>query len=201
MERTPGESAPASPAGGGALRCTHAAAPAVRPAGGRSPYLPRRPEASPLHRVLADHFATLERVHEEHFEPTHGPLRAAATIAPASVWPPVTFRRCAGHRVRGAPGRNQHRQRDLRAARGLSAAGRHQRADRDRAGPEDRRGEVTVSRAKSGVASRRPCHSAPSVDFRWRPDGERGDPDAARQVLDSPWTRREDGVALRGDGG
>jgi len=27
--------------------------------------------------VLADHFEALERVHEERFEPTHGPLRAA----------------------------------------------------------------------------------------------------------------------------
>ena len=31
------------------------------------PYLPRRPQASPLYRVLVDHFATLERVHEERF--------------------------------------------------------------------------------------------------------------------------------------
>jgi hypothetical protein len=31
--------------------------------------------------VLADHFETLERVHEERFEPTHGPLRAAARRA------------------------------------------------------------------------------------------------------------------------
>jgi hypothetical protein len=31
--------------------------------------------------VLADHFATLERVHEERFEPTHGPLRRAAREA------------------------------------------------------------------------------------------------------------------------
>jgi hypothetical protein len=45
---------------------------------GRRPYVPRRPERSPLYRVLADHFAMLERVHEERFEPTHGPLRAAA---------------------------------------------------------------------------------------------------------------------------
>ena len=39
---------------------------------------PRRPQASPLYRVLADHFETLERVHEVRFEPTHGPLRSAA---------------------------------------------------------------------------------------------------------------------------
>jgi hypothetical protein len=31
--------------------------------------------------VLADHFTALERVHEERFEPTHGPLRAAARRA------------------------------------------------------------------------------------------------------------------------
>ena len=31
--------------------------------------------------MLADHFATLERVHEERFEPTHDPLRAAARRA------------------------------------------------------------------------------------------------------------------------
>ena len=47
----------------------------------RGPYLPRRPQASPLYRVLADHFAALERVHEERFEPSHGPLRAAARRA------------------------------------------------------------------------------------------------------------------------
>src|SRR5574341_19696 len=45
------------------------------------PYAPRHPEGSPLHRVLADHFATLERVHEQRFEPTRGPLRAAARRA------------------------------------------------------------------------------------------------------------------------
>jgi hypothetical protein len=31
--------------------------------------------------VLADHFETLERVHEERFEPTHGPLRRTARAA------------------------------------------------------------------------------------------------------------------------
>jgi len=46
-----------------------------------APYTPRRPEASPLYRVLVDHFAALERVHEERFEPTHGPLRTAARTA------------------------------------------------------------------------------------------------------------------------
>ncbi len=47
------------------------------------PYAPRRPEASPLYRVLADHFEALTRVHEERFEPTHGPLRAVARRAVA----------------------------------------------------------------------------------------------------------------------
>ena len=45
------------------------------------PYTPRRPEHSPLYRVLADHFEHLERVHEARFERTHGPLRAAARRA------------------------------------------------------------------------------------------------------------------------
>ena len=45
------------------------------------PYAPRRPEASPLYRVLADHFESLERVHEERFEPSHGPLRSTARRA------------------------------------------------------------------------------------------------------------------------
>jgi hypothetical protein len=40
------------------------------------PYAPRRPQASPLYRLLADHFETLTRVYEERYEPTHGPLRA-----------------------------------------------------------------------------------------------------------------------------
>ena len=40
------------------------------------PYAPRRPQTSPLYRLLADHFETLTRVHEERYEPTHGPLRA-----------------------------------------------------------------------------------------------------------------------------
>ncbi len=59
-------------------RATNGSAPAVCPARGTAPYRPRRPEASPLYRVLADHFATLEHVHEERFGPTHGPLRRAA---------------------------------------------------------------------------------------------------------------------------
>jgi len=44
-------------------------------------YVPRRPQDSPLYRVMAEHFETLERVHEERFEPTHGPLRPAARRA------------------------------------------------------------------------------------------------------------------------
>ena len=36
-------------------------------------YAPRRPQASPLYRVLSDHFESLERVHKERFERTHGP--------------------------------------------------------------------------------------------------------------------------------
>ena len=47
------------------------------------PYTPRRPEHSPLYRVLADHFDRLEREYEERFERTHGPLRPAARRAAA----------------------------------------------------------------------------------------------------------------------
>ena len=39
------------------------------------PYVARRPQHSPLYRVLADHFESLTRVHEERYEPTHGTLR------------------------------------------------------------------------------------------------------------------------------
>jgi hypothetical protein len=39
------------------------------------PYAPRRPQALPLYRVLADHFETLTLVQEERYEPKHGPLR------------------------------------------------------------------------------------------------------------------------------
>ena len=42
---------------------------------GAARYTPRRPQASPLYRVLTDHFETLTHVHEERYEPTHGPLR------------------------------------------------------------------------------------------------------------------------------
>jgi len=38
-------------------------------------YSPSRPQASPLYRVLADHFETLERVHEER------------SVEPSSWWP------------------------------------------------------------------------------------------------------------------
>jgi hypothetical protein len=58
---------------------------AACPARGAPPYRPRRPQASPLYRVLADHFDTFKRVHEERFEPTHGPLRAAARRAVGRV--------------------------------------------------------------------------------------------------------------------
>jgi hypothetical protein len=54
---------------------------AARPTCGAPPYRPRRPQVSPLYRVLSDHFDTLERVHEERFEPTHGPLRSSARRA------------------------------------------------------------------------------------------------------------------------
>ena len=43
------------------------------------PYAPRRPQASPLYRVLTDHFETLTRVYEERYEPTHGALRPVVT--------------------------------------------------------------------------------------------------------------------------
>jgi hypothetical protein len=83
MERVPAGSAPGKAAGGAAPLGALTAAPAASPARGTSPYLPRRPQTSPLYRVLADHFAALERVHEERFEPAHGPLRAAARRAVA----------------------------------------------------------------------------------------------------------------------
>ena len=79
MERAPSRHAPAIPRDAAAPRSDSAGAscPARPPA----PYLPRRPQESPLCRVLSDHFDTLERVHEECFEPTHGPLRRAARAA------------------------------------------------------------------------------------------------------------------------
>jgi Putative transposase/Transposase zinc-binding domain len=45
------------------------------------PYTPRRPEHSPLYRVLADHFDHLERVHEQRFERAYVLLRPAARRA------------------------------------------------------------------------------------------------------------------------
>ena len=75
MERAAAGSAPAHEGDAAARRR------AGCPTRGVPPYLPRRPQASPLYRVLADHFDTLERVHEERFEPTHGPLRRAAREA------------------------------------------------------------------------------------------------------------------------
>ena len=81
MERAPAGPAPEIPEDGGAPRVTRDSTAAHCPARGTPPYLPRRPQSSPLYRVLADHFETLERVHEERFEPTHGPLRRAARAA------------------------------------------------------------------------------------------------------------------------
>ena len=75
MERAAAGSAPAIVGDDAARRR------ATCPTRGAPPYLPRRPQASPLYRLLADHFDTLERVHEERFEPTHGPLRRAARAA------------------------------------------------------------------------------------------------------------------------
>ena len=54
-------------------------APPHAPPCGAPPYVPRRPQASPLYRLLADHFDTLTRVHEERYEPTHGALRPVVT--------------------------------------------------------------------------------------------------------------------------
>jgi hypothetical protein len=75
--------APASSATRRAWHAPDATPPPPAREGCRSPvpYTPRRPEASPLYRVLAEHFETLERVHEDQFEPKHGRLRAAARTA------------------------------------------------------------------------------------------------------------------------
>ena len=54
-------------------------APAARSPCAGPRYLPRRPQASPLYRLLADQFETLARVYEERYEPTHGPLRAVVS--------------------------------------------------------------------------------------------------------------------------
>ena len=80
MERVPSGPAPAIPEGGAAPRVAAALAARCR-ARGTQTYVPRRPQASPLYRVLADHFEALERVHEERFESTHGALRRAARVA------------------------------------------------------------------------------------------------------------------------
>ena len=53
-----------------------APSPPASPLCGATPYLPRRPQASPLYRLLSDHFEALTRVHEERYEPSHGPLRS-----------------------------------------------------------------------------------------------------------------------------
>ena len=83
MERPPPPRAPVpSPDPAPRRALTARSAPASPPAPlscGAPPYLPRRPQASPLYRLLADHFETLTRVHEECYEPTHGPLRAVVT--------------------------------------------------------------------------------------------------------------------------
>ena len=81
MERAPAGPAREIPNEGGAPRVTVDSTAARCPARGTWPYLPRRAQSSPLYRVLADHFEALERVHEERFEPTHGPLRRAAREA------------------------------------------------------------------------------------------------------------------------
>ena len=81
MERAPSGPAPAIPENGDAPSVTANSTAARCTARGTQRYLPRRPRSSPLYRVLADHFETLERVHEECFEPTHGPLRRAAREA------------------------------------------------------------------------------------------------------------------------
>ena len=44
-------------------------------------YRPRRPQESPLYHLVEDHFETLERVHEEEFQPRYGRLRSAARRA------------------------------------------------------------------------------------------------------------------------
>jgi hypothetical protein len=41
-------------------------------------YRPRRPQESPLYRLVADHFDALVQVHEETFQHSHGQLVAEA---------------------------------------------------------------------------------------------------------------------------
>ena len=64
---------PRAPDPSAARASRHAAA--ARSATPSPPYVARRPQASPLYRLVADHFEPLTRVHEERYEPTHGPLR------------------------------------------------------------------------------------------------------------------------------
>ncbi len=57
----------------------HAEATAVCRPGGAAPvgvYKPRRPQASPLFRLVEDHFRTLQLVYDERFAPTYGTWRA-----------------------------------------------------------------------------------------------------------------------------
>ncbi len=78
------------------------------------PCTPRRPQASPLYRVLFDHFAPLTHVHEERYELTHGPLRpllprdrviASGGVNPRFIPPPVLAGPPAQlTRCRGKPG-------------------------------------------------------------------------------------------------
>jgi len=81
MERALAGSVPAASGDESAPRSATDSAAAACPARDTRPYRPRRPQSSPLYRVLTDHFETLEHVHEERFEPTHGPLRGAARKA------------------------------------------------------------------------------------------------------------------------
>ena len=81
MDRARAGSAPAIRRDGAASGSAPGSVPAPCRARGTPTYLPRRPQGSPLYRVLADHFEALERAHEERFEPTHDPVRAAARRA------------------------------------------------------------------------------------------------------------------------
>ena len=81
MERAPSGPAPAILEDGGAPSVIADSTAARCPARGTPPYHPRRPQSSPLYRVLADHIESLERAHEERIEPSHGPLRSAAREA------------------------------------------------------------------------------------------------------------------------
>jgi len=64
------------------VRALHSAPPAVAPCqADRTVYRPRRPQESPLYRLVEDHFETLVRVHEDEFQPRYGRLRHAARRA------------------------------------------------------------------------------------------------------------------------